>query len=148
MRILLQRVTRAEVRVEGKMVGRIGAGYVALVGVARGDTEGDVAYMARKITGLRLWPDAQGKMNLALGEGAPRAVLAVSQFTLFADTEKGLRPSFDGAAPGAEAEPLFRALIERLRAAQVPVSWGQFGAHMEVELVNDGPVTVWLDSRA
>lgn len=144
MRVILQRVSRAAVRVGGATVGAIGPGYVALIAVARGDTAADVDYMARKIAGLRLFPDADGKMNAPLGQ---RAVLAVSQFTLLADTRRGLRPSFDQAAPPDQARPLYLALIEALRALAIPVEAGVFQADMELELVNQGPVTVELDSR-
>ena len=145
MRALLQRVSRAQVRVEGAVAGAISAGYVALLGVARGDTQADVDYIVRKITALRLWPDAQGRMNLPLPPGA--GILAISQFTLCGDTRRGLRPSFDHAAPPEEARPLYEAVVEALRSRGVSVACGVFQAHMEVELVNDGPVTLWLDSR-
>jgi len=144
MRAVLQRVSRAEVRVAGQVVGRIQAGYVALIGVARGDAAADAEYLARKIIGLRVWPDAQGKMNLPLGE---RAVLAISQFTLLADTARGLRPSFDAAAPPQEAQPLYELVLTLLRAKGVKVETGVFQADMEVDLVNQGPVTLLLDSR-
>lgn len=144
MRAVLQRVSRAEVRVRGTSVGAIGAGYVALLGVERGDSATDVAYLVRKVVGLRLFADADGKMNEPLSS---RAVLVVSQFTLCADTRHGLRPSFDAAAPPVEAEPLYDAVINGLRAAGVDVATGVFRADMTVELVNDGPVTVMLDSR-
>lgn len=147
MRVVLQRVSRAEVRVDGRVVGAIGPGYLALVGVAVGDGEAEAEFMARKIAGLRLWPDEHGKMNLALGgEGAPRAVLAVSQFTLLADAGKGMRPSFDRAAPGVEARPVFEGLLTRLREHGLAVESGVFGAHMQVELVNDGPVTIIVET--
>jgi D-tyrosyl-tRNA(Tyr) deacylase len=145
MRAVLQRVSRAQVRVSGSIVGEIGAGYVALIGVERGDTPADVDFIARKIASLRLWPDADSRMNLPLPAGA--AILAISQFTLCAETRRGLRPSFDQAAPPDEAKPLYEAVVEALRAQGLPVATGIFQAHMEVELVNDGPVTVLLDSR-
>ncbi|MGH9394132.1 MAG: D-aminoacyl-tRNA deacylase [Terriglobales bacterium] len=144
MRALLQRVGRAQVRVDGVLSGAIGPGCVAFIGVARGDTSQDVDYIARKICGLRLWPDAEGKMNLPLGA---REILAISQFTLLADTRRGLRPSFDDAAPAALALPVYQALLDRLRALGARVATGVFQADMEVELVNQGPVTVALDSR-
>lgn len=144
MRVILQRVSRAEVRVNGEVVGKIGAGYVALIGVARGDGESDVAYVCRKILGLRLWPSVERNMDQPLGE---RAVLAISQFTLLADITRGMRPSFDQVAEPAVARVLYDAVIMRLREANLTVAAGVFGAHMEVELVNDGPVTIILDSR-
>jgi D-tyrosyl-tRNA(Tyr) deacylase len=145
MRALLQRVSQARVRVHGAVVGEIGAGYVALIAAERGDAPADVDYIARKIAGLRVWPDAEGRMNHPLPAGA--AVLAVSQFTLCGDTRRGFRPSFDRAAPPEQARPLYEAVIAALRARGIPVATGVFQAHMEVELVNDGPVTVLLDSR-
>ncbi|TAN20815.1 MAG: D-tyrosyl-tRNA(Tyr) deacylase [Acidobacteria bacterium] len=148
MRVLLQRVSRARVRVGGEITGEIGAGYVALIGVARGDTQADMDYLCRKIAALRLWPDEAGKMNRSLLEAvAAPAVLAISQFTLLADTRRGLRPSFDAAAPPEEARPLYEGLIAQLRTAGVNVATGVFQADMDVELVNQGPVTVLLDSR-
>lgn len=143
MRAVLQRVSRAEVRVEGRCVGAIAEGCVALIGVARGDTEADGETIAKKICGLRLWSDEQGKMNLPLGG---RAVLAISQFTLLADTRRGMRPSFDAAAPATEAAPLFAFVVEQLRAMGVTVATGVFQAEMQVELVNEGPVTVIVES--
>ncbi|MGH9474761.1 MAG: D-aminoacyl-tRNA deacylase [Terriglobales bacterium] len=149
MRVLLQRVTSARVQVSGSVVGAIGAGYVALIGVARGDTGAEADYMCQKITALRLWPDGAGKMNRSLLEAVhPPAVLAISQFTLLADTRRGLRPSFDAAAGPHEARALYEGLIERLRTAGVTVASGTFQADMDVELTNQGPVTVWLDSSA
>ena len=145
MRTVLQRVSRAEVRVAGECVGRIGAGYVALIGVERGDQAADAAYICRKIASLRLWSDAEGKMNLPLDA---RAVLAISQFTLLGSTRRGNRPSFDRAAPPEEAKALYQAVVEGLRQLGISVATGIFQADMEVELVNSGPVTVLLDSRA
>ena len=144
MRVILQRVSRGEVRVAGEVVGRIAEGYVALIGVERGDGDSDVAYICRKILGLRLFPDDVRNLNQALGA---RAVLAISQFTLLADLSRGLRPSFDRAADPAAAQSLYEAVIAGLRAAGVTVATGIFGASMEVELVNQGPVTILLDSR-
>jgi D-aminoacyl-tRNA deacylase len=141
----LQRVTSARVEVAGAMVGAIGAGYVALVGVETGDEQKDVDYICRKVVGLRLWNDDAGKMNLALGE---RAVLVVSQFTLLGDTGRGMRPSFDRAARPEEARKWYEALVEQLRGVGVQVATGVFQADMQVSLVNDGPVTVLIDSRA
>ena len=150
MRVVLQRVSRAAVRVHGAETGRIGAGYVALVGIARGDGDADLAYIVRKLVGLRLWPaagddgGAHAAMQAPLGS---RAVLVISQFTLLADTRHGMRPSWDAAAPADLARPLYESLLVRLRGAGVVVASGIFGADMEVELVNQGPVTVVLDSR-
>ena len=149
MTCVLQCVSRASVRVDGEVVGAIGPGYVALIGVARGDGPSDVDYLCRKIQGLRLWPDAQGKMNLALAEahGPAGAILAISQFTLLGDTRRGMRPSFDNAAPPAAARPLYQALVDQLRSQGLRVESGIFQADMQVELVNDGPVTLLLNSR-
>jgi D-tyrosyl-tRNA(Tyr) deacylase len=146
VKVLLQRVSRAAVRVDGAVVGKVATGFVALVGVERGDTEADAAYFAAKTAELRVFPDARGKMNRSVLE-ARGAVLVVSQFTLAASTRRGRRPSFDAAAPPEAAEPLCRAFGEQLAARGVPVETGVFRAHMEVELVNDGPVTILLDPR-
>ena len=146
MRALLQRASRASVSVEGKVVGEIGRGLVALVGVARDDTEEDVRYLAEKLPNLRIFPDEASKFNLSatdIGGG----LLVVSQFTLMADTRKGRRPSFDQAAPPEVAEPLIDRLVEQLRQTGLAVATGQFRAHMLVEIHNEGPVTVLLDSR-
>jgi D-tyrosyl-tRNA(Tyr) deacylase len=145
VRAVVQRVSRAEVRVEGRVTGRIGAGFLVLLGVARGDGPPEADRIARKIAGLRLLADADGRMNRDLGETGG-AVLLVSQFTLLADCRKGRRPSFVRAAPPEEAAPLCREVEERLRRAGLPVETGVFAARMEVELVNDGPVTVLLDT--
>jgi D-tyrosyl-tRNA(Tyr) deacylase len=146
VRAVLQRVARARVTVEGVEVGAIGPGLLALIGVAADDGPGDVGYMAAKIRDLRIFEDDLGKMNRSLGD-AGGAVLAVSQFTLYGDTRKGRRPSFDQAAPAGTGRVLFDALITELRAAGVPVETGTYRAHMRVELVNDGPVTILIDSR-
>jgi D-tyrosyl-tRNA(Tyr) deacylase len=127
-------------------VGEIGLGLLALIGVAADDGPADVAYIGSKIRELRVFEDGQGKMNLSLGE-VGGSVLAVSQFTLYGDTRKGRRPSFDRAAPAENGRVLFEAVVAELRAAGVPVETGTFRAHMQVELVNDGPVTVLADSR-
>ncbi|HXR97317.1 MAG TPA: D-aminoacyl-tRNA deacylase [Terriglobales bacterium] len=140
----MQRVTSAKVEVADAVVGAIGAGYVVLVGVETGDAQTDVEYICRKIVGLRLWTDEAGKMNLPLGD---RAVLLVSQFTLLGDTARGMRPSFDRAARPEEARRWYESLIEQLRGVGVTVATGIFQADMRVELVNDGPVTVLIDSR-
>lgn len=145
MRIVLQRVARASVRVDAKVVGQIGPGLLLLVGVGRGDGPDDVAYLANKALTLRIFADEAGKMNRSLLE-VGGAVLAVSQFTLYGDTGKGRRPGFDAAAPPQEAEPLFDAFVAALRAGGAPVETGRFGAQMHVELVNAGPVTFILES--
>lgn len=144
MRVVLQRVSRAEVRVAERVTGSIGRGYLLLVGFTATDSEAQGAWMAEKVAGLRLFGDAEGKMNLALADVAG-AVLVVSQFTLYGDTEKGRRPSFIAAARPEQAIPLYEAFVRALRERGVPVETGEFGAMMDVELVNDGPVTLWLD---
>jgi D-tyrosyl-tRNA(Tyr) deacylase len=128
------------------MVGQIGAGFVALVGVARDDVEDDARSIAGKIAGLRIFNDDAGAMNLSLAE-AGGAVLAVSQFTLYGDARKGRRPSFVDAAPGDTARPLFDRVVDLLRREGLDVATGEFGATMRVALVNEGPVTILLDSR-
>jgi D-tyrosyl-tRNA(Tyr) deacylase len=138
LRALVQRVTRAAVEVEGRRVAEIGPGMLVLLGVATGDGEGAVEALAAKVLKLRIFDDAEGKMNEPLGD---RQVLCVSQFTLYADTRKGNRPSFAGAAPAEVAERLYQRFCERLGAER-----GAFGARMDVELVNDGPVTFMLES--
>jgi len=137
MRALVQRVTSAAVRVDGDVVGQIGAGLLVLLGVTHDDTEATADRLADKVRALRVFPDASGRMNEPLGE---RKILVVSQFTLYGDTRKGNRPAYVAAAPGAVAEPLY----ERFRA-RLGAEGGVFGAHMEVELVNDGPVTLLLE---
>ena len=144
MRVLLQRVSRAEVRVDGGVTGRIGRGFLLLCGFTRGDDEAKLAWMAEKVAGIRLFGDAEGKMNLALAD-VQGAVLVVSQFTLYGDAQKGRRPSFIDAAPPEIAQPLYERFVALLRALSIPVETGEFGAMMEVELVNDGPVTLWLE---
>jgi D-tyrosyl-tRNA(Tyr) deacylase len=146
MKAVLQRVTRATVAVEGRVVGRIDAGLLVLLGVAKGDEERDLLYIIEKIQTLRIFEDQSGKMNLALCDMGG-AVLLVSQFTLLGDTTKGRRPGFDLAAPPEKARALYEEASIRLRAAGLPVETGTFGAHMQVELLNDGPVTLVLDSR-
>lgn len=141
----MQRVSRASVGVDSQTVGEIGSGLLVLVGVARGDSEADALYLARKVAALRIFQDDAGKMNLSVVEVAG-AVLAVSQFTLCADTRKGNRPSFTSAAPPDEAAQLYEAFARRLETFNVPVRRGVFGAHMHVELLNDGPVTIIIDS--
>jgi D-aminoacyl-tRNA deacylase len=144
MRTLLQRVSRAEVRVGTRVTGRIGVGYLLLVGFTEGDGEDELAWMAEKVAGLRLFGDADGKMNLDLAD-VGGAVLVVSQFTLYGDARKGRRPSFVDAARPATAIPLYERFVARLRDGGLTVATGEFGAMMEVELVNDGPVTLWLE---
>ena len=144
MRVLLQRVTRAEVRIGARIAGRIGSGYLLLVGFTGTDGTAEVEWMAEKVEGLRLFPDAEGRMNLALADAAG-AVLVVSQFTLYGDARKGRRPSFVDAARPQVAAPLYEQFVASLRERHVPVQTGEFGAMMEVELVNDGPVTIWLE---
>ena len=144
MRVLLQRVSRAEVRVADRVVGRIGRGYLLLVGVTGSDDAGGVAWMAEKVAGLRLFADADGKLNLALGDVGGE-VLVVSQFTLYGDATKGRRPSFIAAARPEQAVPLYQQFIDALRGHGLIVATGEFGAMMDVELVNDGPVTLWLE---
>jgi D-tyrosyl-tRNA(Tyr) deacylase len=144
MRVVLQRVSKASVRIDGRVVGSVGAGFCLLVGFTHSDTPAQVEWMAEKIAGLRLFPDAEGKMNVGLAE-VGGSLLVVSQFTLYADTEKGRRPSFIDAARPEVAIPLYQAFIAALRARGLEVETGRFGAMMEVELVNDGPVTLILE---
>jgi len=139
-------VIAAEVRAEGRVTGKIGRGFVVLLGVAKGDAKADVEFMVDRVLGLRVFADAAGKMNLALG-AVEGALLVISQFTLHADTSQR-RPSFVNAAPSAEARPLYESFVSLARARGVKVEQGEFGADMAVELINDGPVTIILDSRA
>jgi D-tyrosyl-tRNA(Tyr) deacylase len=145
MRVVLQRVSRAEVRIEGAVRGRIGRGFCLLVGLHRNDAEEQLAWMAEKIVSLRLFGDEEGKMNRGL-EDVAGGLLVISQFTLYGDTRKGRRPSFLDAAPPEIAIPLYERFVALLRArAPGPVETGEFGAMMDVELVNDGPVTLVLE---
>lgn len=144
MRVVVQRVSRAAVRVDGQTVGAIGRGLVVLAGFAPTDSEAALAWMADKIVGLRIFSDRAGRMNLALAEVGGE-VLVVSQFTLYGDAAKGRRPSFGGAAPPAQAEALYEHFVELVRGRGVRVATGRFGAMMDVELVNEGPVTVLLE---
>ncbi len=146
MRCVVQRVARASVTVAGEVVGEIGAGFMVLVGVAEGDTEADAAYCAGKISGLRVFEDSEDKMNLSLAD-VGGSVLLVSQFTLLGDARHGRRPSFIEAARPETAEPLFTRLKDMLLEAGLAVETGRFRTHMEVTLLNDGPVTILLDSR-
>jgi len=145
MRALLQRVSRAEVRVEGEVIGAIGGGLAILLGVAPNDDEWVASAMAAKVAGLRIFADAEGLTNLSIGEVGGSA-LVVSQFTLYADARRGRRPSFIGAAGPIVGERLYEVFCEILASLHVPVRQGRFGADMEVDLVNDGPFTIWLDS--
>jgi D-tyrosyl-tRNA(Tyr) deacylase len=144
MRVLLQRVSRAEVRVDGRAVGRIGTGFLLLVGFTHADGDEQLVWMADKVVGLRLFGDAEGKMNLGLQDVAGQ-LLVVSQFTLYGNAEKGRRPSFIEAARPEVAEALYERFVSLLAARGVAVETGRFGAMMDVELVNDGPVTLWLE---
>ena len=145
MRAVVQRVSRAAVRVERKTVGEIGPGLMVLVGVSGADTAESAASLAEKVATLRIFPDEAGKMNRSVGE-IGGAVLAVSQFTLFGDVRRGRRPSFIAAAPPEVAEPLYEKFLEALRGYGLHVESGVFRAMMEVELVNDGPVTILIDT--
>ena len=144
MRAVVQRVSRAEVRVDGQSVGAIGRGFVVLAGFAPADGEPALAWMAEKLAGLRVFGDAEGKMNLGLAE-VGGAMLVVSQFTLYGDATKGRRPSFVGAAPPEQAEALYDRFVGLLRERGVRVETGRFGAMMDVDLVGDGPVTLLLE---
>jgi D-aminoacyl-tRNA deacylase len=147
MRAVLQRVSRAEVRSGGKILGKIGRGFVVLLGVAQGDSEADAARLADRILGIRVFADDAGKMNCALG-AVGGELLVVSQFTLLADTDSGRRPSFTKAATPEDARRLYEHFLALVRKDDVKVESGEFGATMELELVNDGPVTIILDTRA
>jgi D-tyrosyl-tRNA(Tyr) deacylase len=144
MRLVYQRVKRAEVRVGERLICRIGRGALLLVGIANGDDSDTARWMAEKTAGLRVHDDADGKLNLSLKDIGGE-ILAVSQFTLLGDCRKGKRPSYMNAAPPETAEPLFVRFVEFLRQEGVPVQMGAFGEHMEVELINDGPVTVVVE---
>ena len=144
MRVLVQRVSRAEVRVGDRVTGRIDRGFLLLVGFTHADGDEQLEWMADKVLGLRLFADADDKMNLALAD-VGGALLVVSQFTLYGDARKGKRPSFIDAARPEQAIPLYERFVGTLRARGVPVETGEFGAMMDVELVNDGPVTIWLE---
>jgi D-tyrosyl-tRNA(Tyr) deacylase len=146
MRAVVQRVVRASVRVEGAVVGEIGPGIVVLLGITHSDGEAEAAALARKIVGLRIFDDETGKMNRSLAD-VGGSLLAVSQFTLYGDTRKGRRPGFTEAARPEMAEPLYRRFCELAAAEGVPVAQGIFQTVMQVELVNDGPVTLWLDTQ-
>lgn len=146
MRAVVQRVSRAEVRVEGQVVGAIQQGFLALVGVESGDTELDAEYVAEKVSGLRVFEDEHGRMNRALAD-VRGAVLVVSQFTLLGDCRKGRRPSFTASADPETAQKLYLSVARRIADRGIPCSTGRFAAEMEVDLVNQGPVTLLLDSK-
>lgn len=146
MRVVLQRVRQASVVVEGETVGAIDRGFLLLVGITHEDGETEAAYLARKIAGLRVFEDADGKMNRALAD-VDGAILAVSQFTLYGSTRKGRRPSFTHAARPEQAESLYQRFCQLLREQGVVVEQGVFQAEMAVSLINDGPVTLWLDTQ-
>lgn len=144
MRIALQRVSLASVEVEGKVVGTIGEGVLVFVGITHNDTAAQAAWLANKLVGLRIFEDAQGKLNQSLLERKGSALI-VSQFTLYADCSEGRRPSFTQAAPPDISKPLYEQFVEEVRKAGTPVETGVFGAHMKVSLINDGPVTLIID---
>ena len=147
MRAVIQRVSEASVSIEGRRQSSIGRGLLVLLGVEDGDTDEDIEWLAGKVARLRVFPDAQGVMNLAVGEVGGE-VLVVSQFTLLASTRKGNRPSYSRAAPPETARPLYERFVAALsQQLRIPVATGQFGAMMQVHLVNDGPVTILIDSR-
>src|SRR5512142_1831629 len=144
MRALLQRVSRASVTVDGQVISRIGKGLLILLGIGHGDDETQAEFLAEKTANLRIFEDEQGKSNLSVLDVKGEAIV-VSQFTLYADTRKGRRPSFTDAALPDVAEPLVNRFVDLLRAHGVPTQTGKFGAHMEIEIHNDGPVTIWLE---
>jgi len=146
VKALLQRVTRASVSVAGEVVGRIGRGLVVFVGVASGDTERDAQYLAQKTVSLRIFSDEEGRFNLSALD-IKGELLVVSQFTLLANTRKGRRPSFVEAAPPVQAEEIFERFVEQARATGLRVETGRFQQYMQVEIYNDGPVTILLDSK-
>ena len=146
MKVVIQRVTKASVRVAGEILGEIGKGFVVLVGIAQGDTPEDVPYLVDKTINLRIFADAEGKFNLSALD-VNGELLLVSQFTLLASTRKGRRPGFTDAAPPEEADRLFNQFVEQMRASGLKVATGRFQTHMLVEIHNDGPVTIIIDSR-
>jgi D-tyrosyl-tRNA(Tyr) deacylase len=146
MKIVLQRVKQAAVEVQGKIAGKIERGVCLLVGIEKGDSEDDAQYLAKKVVGLRIFPDKEGKMNLSLAE-ARGGVLAVSQFTLAGSTKKGRRPSFDRAELPERAEELFRYFVDLIRGRGIKIETGVFGSLMDVRMVNDGPVTFILEKK-
>jgi len=146
MRAVIQRVKEAKVEVNGDLIGKIGEGFLVLLGVGKDDTEEDVRYLADKVLGLRIFEDEAGKMNLSITD-VKGEILAVSQFTLYGDSRKGRRPSFDEAAPPDVAERLYELFVEEIRKSGIKVETGKFRALMDVHLVNSGPVTILLDSK-
>jgi D-aminoacyl-tRNA deacylase len=146
MKALLQRVTHGSVSVSGETIGSIGNGLVVFIGVEHGDTIKDIQYLSQKIIGLRIFEDNDGKFNLSVSD-IQGQILIISQFTLLADSRKGRRPSFTEAAPPGEAEPLFNEFVNVVKSSGLRVETGRFQAHMLVEIDNDGPVTIWLDSH-
>ena len=146
MRAVVQRVNSASVAVTGRTISSIGRGLLVLVGVGQDDTEADSRYIAEKIAGLRVFPDKDEKMNLAVTD-VRGEVMVISQFTLFGDARRGKRPSFTGAARPEKAIPLYESVVEELRAREIPTATGLFGSMMDVSIVNSGPVTILLDSR-
>lgn len=146
MRAVVQRVTKGRVRVEGETVGEIGPGFVVLLGIGREDTRADAQYLAEKVVNLRVFEDEEGKMNLSLLDVGGE-ILAISQFTLYGDCRKGRRPSFTAAAPPEEARVLYEEFVQQVAGYGLRVATGQFQAHMLVEIHNDGPVTLLLDSK-
>ena len=146
MRAVIQRVSEAKVEVDGDIIGKIGEGFLVLIGVRKDDTEEDVRYLADKVLGLRIFEDEAGKMDLSITD-VKGEILAVSQFTLYGDSRKGRRPSFDEAAPPDVAERLYELFVEEIRKSGIKVETGKFRALMDVHLVNSGPVTILLDSK-
>ena len=146
MRAVVQRVSSAEVRVDDKMVGRVGKGLLVYLGVGKEDTVSDIEYMAEKVSGLRIFEDENGKMNLSV-QDIRGEILAISQFTLYGDVRKGKRPSFSDSAAPDKGEELYNQFIRRIQGIGIRIEKGIFGAHMMVDYVNDGPVTILLDSK-
>lgn len=146
MRAVVQRVSSAEVRVDDKMVGRVGKGLLVYLGVGKEDTVSDIEYMAEKVSGLRIFEDENGKMNLSVKD-IEGEILAISQFTLYGDVRKGKRPSFSDSAAPDKGEELYNQFISRIQGIGIRIDKGIFGAHMMVDYINDGPVTILLDSK-
>jgi D-tyrosyl-tRNA(Tyr) deacylase len=146
MRLLIQRVSEAKVSVDSSTIGSIRIGLLVFVGISREDSFADADYALQKVTGLRIFPDGDGKMNCTVQE-AGGSLLVISQFTLYGDCRKGRRPSFDRAAPPAAAQDLYKYFVEAARRGPIPVETGMFQAEMKVQLVNEGPVTIWIDTE-